>query len=238
MPTSNSTRPRALRTGTAAVIVAGVMLVAGPALAHVTVQPEEAPAGSFFRFVVRVPNERDDANTTRVEVKFPALASVRFQPEEVWQRRVTMRSLDEPIEMFGRQITEVVDTVTWEGGQIAPDEFDEFAFTARLPDEQTVLEFPALQTYDSGEVVRWIGPADAEEPAARVQVIALGADGAGELSVLATASSQADAAGLRSWIALGLGALGVLAGLTAIAMARRAATRRPVSSEARQQVSP
>jgi hypothetical protein len=62
----------------------------------------------------------------------------------------------------------------------------EFGFSARLPDQPSTLEFPALQTYSSGEVVRWIGPPDSEEPAALVDAIDLGAEeGQGQLEVLA-----------------------------------------------------
>lgn len=56
-----------------ATILCGITLSMGlvsPALAHVTIQPPEAPTGSFFRFVVRVPNERPDTATTKVDVSF------------------------------------------------------------------------------------------------------------------------------------------------------------------------
>ena len=52
------------RIALAAAALGAVALIAPPAAAHVTVQPNEAVAGSFSRFVVRVPNERDDASTT------------------------------------------------------------------------------------------------------------------------------------------------------------------------------
>ncbi len=168
------------------------LALATPALAHVTVQPTEAPAGSFFRFVVRVPNERDKAATTKVEVKFPdALTFVSFQDKEGWKRDVKIKELDEPTEVLGEQITEVVDSVTWSGGRIEPGEFEEFGFSARVPEREGTLVFPALQTYSSGEVVRWIGPADSEEPAARVSNIDLGAgEGEGELAVLSALSDR------------------------------------------------
>lgn len=171
----------------AAIAAAGVVALAAPAAAHVTVQPAEAPAGAFFRFVVRVPNERPDAATTKVEVQFPEnLVFVTFQPKAGWKRSVTTTEPSEPIEAFGEEVDEVVDTVTWSGGRIGPGEFDEFGFSARVPEAAGELEFPALQTYEGGEVVRWIGPADADEPAARVAVVDLGApEGAGELSLLA-----------------------------------------------------
>jgi Domain of unkown function (DUF1775) len=58
--------------------------------------------------------------------------------------------------VLGEQVTGVVGTVTWQGGAIEPGEFAEFGFSARPPDEPGTLEFPAIQTYDSGEMVRWI----------------------------------------------------------------------------------
>src|SRR5919106_6948518 len=95
-------------------------VIADPAFAHVTVQPNEAVAGSFARFVVRVPNERDDASTIKIELQLPPLAFVSFQDVPGWERSVEMVTLDEPIEAFGEELTEVVGTVTWEGGAIEP----------------------------------------------------------------------------------------------------------------------
>ena len=74
-------RPMTMLTAALAVLA-----LAGPAAAHVTVQPPEAVPGSFARFVVRVPNERDDASTVKVEVRFPPLAFVSFQDTPGWER--------------------------------------------------------------------------------------------------------------------------------------------------------
>jgi uncharacterized protein YcnI len=172
--------------GTAAI----VGLTAGPATAHVTVQPNEGIAGGFSTFFVQVPNERDDASTTKIEVQFPEVfASVSFQPVDGWEREVEMVEFDEPVEAFGEEVTEGVGTVTWSGGRIAPGEFERFAFSVG-PVPEGEMEFRAIQTYSSGEVVRWIGPSDAEEPAARVQGIDLGLEqGQGQLSALAELGS-------------------------------------------------
>lgn len=219
--------------------VSAVLLAAGPALAHVTVQPPEGVIGSFSAFVIRVPNERDNASTTKIEVEFPPLPSVSFMDVPEWERTVQMRTLDEPLELFGEEITEVVGTVTWEGGEVEPGEFQEFPFSIAVPEEVTTLEFPAIQTYDNGEVVRWIGPPDSEEPAALVETVDLGAEeGQGELSVLAEVSGGAsgeepaegeEAQGeeaaaasddesslplILAWIGVGLGAVALLVALT------------------------
>jgi uncharacterized protein YcnI len=174
---------RALMGALAGAIVAAF---APAALAHVTVQPSEAVVGTFSRFVVRVPNERPDADTTKVVVQMPPLAFVSFEPKDGWKRKVKMVELDEPLEAFGQEITEAVGRVTWKGGRIGPGEFVEFGFSARMPDAQETLEFDALQTYSSGEVVRWTGAADSETPAASLTTYDLGLEeGQGELAVLA-----------------------------------------------------
>jgi uncharacterized protein YcnI len=180
-----------MRKLTPLLALVAIVVAAAPALAHVTVQPNESTPGAFARFVVRVPNERPDASTTEVEVRFPDLFFVSFMDVPGWERSVEMRQLDEPAEIFGEEVTEVVGTVTWSGGEVEPGEFMEFGFSARMPEETTTLEFPALQTYDSGEVVEWIGPADSEEPAARVNVLDIGAsEEEGQLAVLADLRSE------------------------------------------------
>lgn len=168
-----------------------ICMTAAPAFAHMEIQPDEAPAGAFFKFAIRVPNERDVGNS-KVSVTFPEnLIFVTFQPKEGWTRKVTMKTLDEPIEAFGASIDEVVDTVTWTGGTINPGEFDEFYFSAKVPDEPGELEFTAEQTYDDGEVVTWSGPEDGEHPSPRANVIDVPVEeGHGELAVLAEVTDE------------------------------------------------
>jgi uncharacterized protein YcnI len=160
----------------AAPIVAALaaQLLAAPlAAAHVTVNPREWEAGGFAKFDVRVPNERDNADTTKVVVRFPEqILSASFEPVPGWKRTVKMAKLDEPIDDEGEQITERIDTVTWSGGRIRPGEFQEFGLSFQVPEEAgSDLTFPAVQTYSNGEVVRWIGPPDADTPAPTVAVL-------------------------------------------------------------------
>jgi uncharacterized protein YcnI len=195
----------------AAISVAGALALAPAASAHVTVNPTEVPADSFSRFAVRVPNERPNADTTKITVRLPqGLFFVSFQPKPGWKRSVTTEKLDPPAEVFGEQVTERIATVTWEGGKIAPGEFDEFGVSARMPDAAgETLAFPALQTYSSGEIVRWIGPPDADEPAARVT---LGPNETGAVAGGGDEDSGSDG------LALGLAIAGLAAGLAALAV--------------------
>ena len=62
-----------LKRATVVLAVAGVVLaVAAPADAHVTVNPNTATPGGYTKVTFRVPNETDNADTTKLEVAFPA----------------------------------------------------------------------------------------------------------------------------------------------------------------------
>jgi uncharacterized protein YcnI len=214
-----------------AAVAVAVLVLAPTASAHVTLQPEEVTAGDFTRMDVRVPNERDNASTTKVEVRFPpGFLFVSTEPVAGWNAEVSMRKLDKPVEQFGERITEEVDRVTLtaqgEANAIGPGQFQDFGLSVGVPDKAgTTLKFPAVQTYSSGEVVRWIGPEDADEPAPLVQVAAAEPEGG-----QAAAQQQAPAGGeddddggsnTLSIIALIVGIAGLAAGLAALFMRRR-----------------
>jgi uncharacterized protein YcnI len=176
------------------VAAALVSLAAVPASAHVSVQPSEAVAETVSRFAVTVPNESDEASTVRVRVEFPPLALVQFEDVGGWERQVEMRKLDEPLHALGNEFPKVVGSVTWSGGEIEPGEFEEFPFTAAMPKGEEMLEFPAVQSYSDGEVVRF-GHEDSEEHAASVHTVELdnsAEHGAGQLGLLSSAVHELD----------------------------------------------
>jgi uncharacterized protein YcnI len=117
-------------------------------------------------------------------------------------------------------VTERIATVTWSGGTIAPGEFDEFGFTAQVPDQVgAVLVFPAVQTYSDGAEVRWIGAADADEPAPRVTLAAAESGDHHDTTTTAAASSSEDShddGESRANLGIALGAVGLAAGLIAL----------------------
>jgi periplasmic copper chaperone A len=219
---------------TIASLLAAMVLPAA-AQAHVTVQPDSVPAGGFARLDVRVPNERDNAATNKVEVEFPeGFLFVSYEPVAGWTTAVKMKPLAEPIEQHGEEITEQVATVTFTADNpaaaIQPGQFRDFGLSVGMPadaEEGEVLTFPAIQTYDNGEVVRWIGAPDSDEPAAEVTLTAPeeehGASSEEEGSVESGSEDDDDdgtpmALGI---VALVLGAGGLLAGGTALARSRR-----------------
>jgi len=191
---------RTTRLAVAAAVAAVLVAVfAGPASAHVTI-PDPGKKGGFSIVTFSVPNERDDASTTKIEVQLPKdepLAFVSVQPKPGWEVETTKRTLDKPIEAFGETYDEVVDTVTWSGGKIAPGEFDTFAISVGpLPEDVDSLTFPTIQTYSSGEEVSWIDVADEgaeepEHPAPTLTLVAADDGGHGSEATTTTAASSA-----------------------------------------------
>ncbi|WP_328838214.1 YcnI family protein [Streptomyces europaeiscabiei] len=161
-----------------------VLLLSGPAFAHVSVAAEGTAAkGGYATVNFKVPNERDDATTTKLEVNFPTdhpLASA--QPEAIpgWKIKVTKAKLDKPVELHGEQIDEAISKITWTatGDGIAAGFFQKFPVSmGQLPENTDELVFKAIQTYSNKEVVRWIEvPKDGEEePDNPAPVLALSA---------------------------------------------------------------
>jgi uncharacterized protein YcnI len=210
-----------------------LLVLAPVASAHVTLQPEEIPAGGFTRIDVRVPTERDDARTTKVEVQLPpGFLFVSTEPVPGWEAKIVKRKLDKPVEQFGEQISEEVGQISFtaRGGAagIGPGEFQDFGLSVSVPDKAgATLAFKAVQTYSSGEVVRWIGSPDSEEPAPQVKLAAAETGGgasepAAEEQSAAPAESGGDddSSSTLAIIALVVAIAGLAAGLLALLRSR------------------
>ncbi len=232
-----------------AVGAATLVALAPMAAAHVTVNPGEATKGGFAALAFRVPNERPDSGTTSLEVNIPEdtpIASISVKPTPGWTYTVERRTLAEPIDMHGREVTEVVSKITWTGGTINPGEFQEFEISAGpLPEDVDQILFPSIQTYASGEVVRWIdeplesgdepehpaplltlvdGEDEHSDTAAAEDEAAAEGEAASGVSVSNTASQDdVDSATTLATVGIVVGVLGLLAGAFAIFRSRRSA---------------
>lgn len=186
-----------------AVAASAVLVLSGPAFAHVSVQPEgEAAKGGYATVNFKVPNERDNASTTKLEVSFPAdhpLASVMPEPVAGWTAKVTKSKLDKPVELHGESISEAVTKVTWTatGKGIEPGFFQKFPLSiGALPEDADELVFKAVQTYSNKDVVRWIeeqkeGAEEPENPAPVLALTAASEEGHHGASATATPSDEA-----------------------------------------------
>ena len=69
-----------------------------------------------------------------------------------------------PVDMPGWTATVDATGIVWNGGPLSGDEEVSLTFTATLPSGVERLEFPVLQTYDDGDIVRWIQSAPEGSP--------------------------------------------------------------------------
>lgn len=227
------------------VAVAFALLVPAAAQAHVSLHPNEVPVGSFATLDIRVPNETEKANTVKLAVQFPpGFIDVSTEYMPGWSAEVKTAKLAKPVQTDEGEVTEGVKEIVWTGhgseGRIPPGQFLSFPISTEIPGKAgEELTFKVLQYYDNGEVVRWIGPPDSEEPAPQIDVTAEGGvlqDVAGSETAPpspaasssesgeSSAGSSSDSASKGLAIAaLIVGALGLLAGGAALVQSRRRA---------------
>jgi len=130
---------------------------AAPASAHIQVRPSVAAPGDPVLFQLIVPNEKD-AKTVEVTLQVPKdVLPFSFEEPAAWTRTNKLAS-DGSIE-----------TVTYKG-ELAQDGFAQFSFLASTPDAEGDIVWKALQKYDDGSTVRWIGDPDSDNPAAVTKV--------------------------------------------------------------------
>jgi uncharacterized protein YcnI len=223
--------------------------VASPAGAHVTIQPDSAPKGSDATLAFQVPNEMDNATTTKVQVKFPddhPIAEALVQPITGWTFKVATKSFPQGIKTDTGTVNEGVDTVTWtatDGKGIAVGSFQQFLVSVGLPDDTDSLSFPTIQTYSNGQAVSWIettppGGTEPEHPAPALQLTASGEGSNATPTTAATGNdkgnaniaasdiakkSDVDSAKTISIIALIVGIVGLLLAVGALVLSRRRA---------------
>jgi uncharacterized protein YcnI len=175
------------------VLVAIATLVgAGSAWAHAEVSPAIAPAKHAQVYTLAVPTEKENAQTTQIELTVPDGFGIdSFVPSPGWKRNVQQTGSGEEA---------VIQKVTWTGGKVPTGEDAAFSFLATATSSKTYT-FQVRQTYSDGSVVDWAGPESSDTPAPTVE--AKSSFGGGGSSTLAL-------------IALIIGAVGVVVGGVAL----------------------
>ncbi len=115
------------------------------ASAHVVVSPSEAMGESYQTFSIGVPSERDAA-TIGLKLIVPENASsIRPTVKPGWTVSTKKQTID------GKDIITEID---WTGGKIPSGLRDDFTFSAKMPEDGTLI-WKAYQTYADGKVVAW-----------------------------------------------------------------------------------
>jgi periplasmic copper chaperone A len=234
-------RKVAARTGAgAAGVVAALLLTTAPASAHVTVSSANATQGGYAKLTFRVPNEKDAADTVKLEVALPAdkpIASVSVRPVNGWSVRADKTKLATPIKSDDGDVTEAITKITWTpsaDAAIKPGQFQEFDISVGPLPQAEELVFKALQTYSDGDVVRWIDEpgSDGKEPEQPAPTLKLAAKTSDTATSTASTGTQARTtttdkdARSRANLGLGLGIAALVVAVVGVVLAGLAWRRR------------
>ena len=120
-----------------AISVCSALVLAGSASAHVVATPGFLPSGSSESITLAVPNERDEP-MIGFSVTAPAKLEIKHAHD---------------VDGWDEQVGGL--TASWRGGSLAPDDEVSLGITLRADAEPGVVQLEAMQSYDSGAVVRW-----------------------------------------------------------------------------------
>ena len=197
-------RTFACRALARAGVLIAVLGLAPSAFAHAELFPSTVPSGDGQLLQLTVPNEKENASTTEIQLTIPSGFDLeRVAPVQGWTATVSGQKMTNG-ELAGG------DSVTWKG-KLSGEGLAVLPFTG-VPKNDGEYAFTVRQTYSDGSVVEWSGSEDSDTPAARVQAASETASGGGS-----------DSGKTIAIIALVVGALGLAVGGAGLLSGRRAA---------------
>ena len=135
-----------------------LLLPFASASAHVVLEKGEAVPGTFYKAVLKVTHGCESSPTVKVEVALPeGVIAAKPMPKAGWQIELGKGDFARTYKFHGHDVGTGVKTITWTGGTLPDDYYDEFVFSAYLAGEApapAVLYFPVTQTCEKGEM-RW-----------------------------------------------------------------------------------
>jgi uncharacterized protein len=220
-----------------AAVLVGLVALAAPAGAHVTVTaPGAAQGGSNQLITFRVPVEKPVA-TVGFRLQLPIatpIASVDVAPLPGWTHTAKSATLPTPITTDDGQLTEAVTEVDWTAtvGGLKPGEFGEFTILAGQLPRAATITFRAIQIYADGSQVGWTqvaAPGSGAEPEFPAPVLSLAPEASMPSAVSSSATSgsgaPAKAASDTASKSLAIVAIALAAAALSIAVVTRARLR-------------
>ncbi|MEQ4207591.1 DUF1775 domain-containing protein [Actinopolymorpha sp. B9G3] len=183
---------------TMAATMLGVLVMAEPAAARVSIVPGTVKGGGTETFAIRLANERQDTSTNRLALVFPddtPISIVEVTPVKGWTVSISTRPLNPPAEVEGRAVREVAESIVWEGGRVGPGQFEQFLVTLGPLPRHGRLALEATQTYANGDTDMWpdASASSQQNPVAPAITI-----GAGRVDTPSASPPADDAAAVKS----------------------------------------
>jgi uncharacterized protein YcnI/copper(I)-binding protein len=134
------------------------IVAATPVVAHPTLENQTATVGRPYKATFRMPHGCDGAATVKVTVQIPeGVIGVKPMPKPGWQVEVVKGPYAKAYPYFHGEIKEGARTVSWSGGKLPDDFYDEFTFASVLAADlpvDTRIYFPVIQDCEKGSQ-RW-----------------------------------------------------------------------------------
>ena len=144
------------------LMMAGAFLSIGATTtcAHITLETGEAHVGGSYKAVFRVGHGCEGKPTNLVKLQIPeGVISAKPMPKPGWTIERTKGPYAKSYTYFDSQVSEGVKEITWKGGSLADDDYDEFVVRVFLTTDLPVgkmLYFPVVQECPDGAAERWI----------------------------------------------------------------------------------
>jgi uncharacterized protein YcnI len=162
-------------------VVGALAVGVTPAAAHVTLESQEAKVNAPYKGILRVPHGCEKTTTTSVRVRIPdGVIGVKPMPKAGWTLTTVTAKYPKPVKLYHSELTEGVAEISWAGGKLPDDWYDEFVFTGFISGDLEAgktLYFPVVQECEKG-VHRWIeipaagqSRSDLPEPAPELKLL-------------------------------------------------------------------
>jgi len=168
-------------------ILAAFAAFASPSLAHVMLETKQAPVGASYKAVFGVPHGCEGSPTLEVSIDIPeGVIAVKPMPKPGWKLTTEKGAYAGSYKYFhGGPRTEGVKRVTWSGGELLDEHFDQFVLATYVARELQpgTIYFPVTQKCTNGELHWNEIPAagqnahDLDHPAAGLRLVANDAGG-------------------------------------------------------------
>jgi uncharacterized protein YcnI len=152
------------------------------AAAHISLHPNEIPAGAFVTLNVRVPGEQPRAYAYRVVMQMPpGFTEVDIENVPGWTAQETITNLKKPLQTADGPVNQVVSQVSWTGdrmalGKLENGYFVQFPLDITIPSNLAgkSLTFKTVEFYSNGQNAYWIGRPSATYPAPTINITKAG----------------------------------------------------------------
>lgn len=132
------------------------LFLAPAANAHIVLTEPKAIAGSYYKATLRVGHGCSGSATTGLTVQVPAgFQGAKPQPKSGWTIATRKAKLATPYTSHGKTVADDVVELRWTATSkdtaLPDDQFDEFAFMGRLPNQPGPMWVKVLQTCENGQ---------------------------------------------------------------------------------------